>query len=141
MAIDTRNKRQSVISAFNPSIFAAPVPDGSLNNAADRQHVLWAYRGILADPPAVRVFFERLVPPNPTQPILDQRMAMTNAFRSWTQLITLASPITGEGSPEGIVEAQRTRFYMDTSGIAGAIMYVKRNADISGDRTKGWILI
>jgi len=51
------------------------------------------------------------------------------------------SIITGNGSPEGVIEAAPTRLYMDTAGAAGSILYIKRDADISGDRTQGWILV
>jgi hypothetical protein len=49
--------------------------------------------------------------------------------------------LNGLGSPEGVVEATQGRLYWDRVGIAGAILYIKRDADIAGDKTKGWILV
>lgn len=49
MAVDTRDKRSSVIG-INAPLF--PNPDGSLATQADRQHVAWCYSGILAGAPA-----------------------------------------------------------------------------------------
>ena len=50
-------------------------------------------------------------------------------------------PLSGSGSPEGVIEASIKRFYMDTGGSAGSILYIKKLADVGGDRTKGWILV
>lgn len=47
MAIDTREKRAS---ALREGIL--PAPDSLPLDAGDRQQVLWAYRGIAAQPPA-----------------------------------------------------------------------------------------
>ena len=57
------------------------------------------------------------------------------------QLLVQLDILEGAGSPETVVEAKVRTLYMDTAGSAGSIMYVKKLADISGDRTKGWILI
>lgn len=51
------------------------------------------------------------------------------------------SIITGSGSPEGVIEAAATRLYMNTAGVAGSILYIKRDDDVGGDRTQGWILV
>jgi len=52
MAIDTKDKRGSVIGAFSPARRTLPTPDGSLN-AADREQVGYCYRGIAASPPVI----------------------------------------------------------------------------------------
>lgn len=49
--------------------------------------------------------------------------------------------LEGSGSPEGVVVAFPRRIYMNTSGSAGNILFIKRDADIGGDRTQGWILV
>ena len=49
--------------------------------------------------------------------------------------------IVGTGSPEGAVEAFVGREYMDDAGTAGSIKYIKRDADVAGDKSKGWILV
>jgi hypothetical protein len=49
--------------------------------------------------------------------------------------------LSGTGSPEGVMSAKPKRQYMDTNGTPGNILYIKRDADISGDTSKGWVLI
>jgi len=49
--------------------------------------------------------------------------------------------LSGSGSPEGVIETIPTKRYMDTSGISGTILYIKRDADIAGDKKQGWILV
>lgn len=66
---------------------------------------------------------------------------MQRRFKDWAQNVTRLQILIGEGSPEGVVEAIQTQLYMDTSGTAGSILYIKRDADIDGDRTMGWILV
>ena len=62
------------------------------------------------------------------------------AWKLLRQLVQLQI-LTGSGSPEGVIEAKVTTLYMNTSGTAGNILYIKRDADISGDRSQGWILV
>lgn len=84
-----------------------------------------------------------IVPLDRTQPIVDEEGMLSLRAAVWAELVSNLSPLTGTGSPEGVVEAinDPPRFYVDTAGTAGSILYVKRDADISGDRTKGWILV
>ena len=76
-----------------------------------------------------------------TRPIVDENGIPNQEFRSWGTQVDNQATITGEGSPEGIVEAPVTQRYMDTLGTAGSILYIKRDSDIAGDKTKGWILV
>jgi len=62
-------------------------------------------------------------------------------FLALDDAINLSIVASGSGSPEGVLEALVTKQYMDTAGTASAIKYVKRDADIAGDKTKGWILV
>ena len=78
---------------------------------------------------------------NDSNPIVEQNRTRSQIFRTWTEEVGRLSVLTGSGSPEGTVSAQATRLYMDTAGTAGAILYIKRDDDIAGDATKGWILI
>ncbi len=59
MAIDTRNKRASVIGFKNVPTSVFPNPDGSLANQADRQQMANEYSGIAAAAPAVDVGGQR----------------------------------------------------------------------------------
>ena len=72
-------------------------------------------------------------------PFLGDRLAHRTI--EWIRKVTKLSPMTGSGTPEGNVEAEITRLYMDTAGGAGSVLYIKRDADSSGDRTKGWIAV
>lgn len=76
---------------------------------------------------------------NVALPIVRPDGSMEQAFRTWTQQVSVI--ISGSGSPEGVVEALPTQIYMDTAGTAGAIVYIKRDPDIGGDRSQGWILV
>ena len=82
----------------------------------------------------------KVTPPTTTRAIIDNFGSMVQEFRTWTQTMTDRSLIIGTGSPETVVEAAQGAQYMDDNGTAGNILYIKRDADIAGDRTKGWIL-
>jgi hypothetical protein len=75
-----------------------------------------------------------------TRPIVDGQGAANQEMRSWAQSITSLIMITGTGSPETVIEAIQGAQYMDDAGTAGNILYVKRDSDIGGDKTQGWIL-
>ncbi len=81
-----------------------------------------------------------IAPPNNVS-IVNENGFMRESFRAFTYEVSRLDKLFGAGSPEGVVEAEQFREYVDTSGGAGAVMYVKRDADVGGDRTKGWILI
>lgn len=74
-------------------------------------------------------------------PITDINGNMNQRFYKWTQSVTDLQMMSGAGSPETVVEATETSLYMDTAGTAGNILYIKKLSDISGDRTRGWILV
>ena len=57
------------------------------------------------------------------------------------QLLVQLDILEGTGTPEAAIEAKTRTLYMATDGTAGSILYIKRDADIAGDRTKGWILV
>lgn len=78
---------------------------------------------------------------NVAQPIVGSDGTMSQAFRQFTQDVTLSIPIVGSGSPEGVVEARQYSLYLDSTGSAGSIQYRKMLPDIGGDRTQGWIAV
>jgi hypothetical protein len=49
--------------------------------------------------------------------------------------------LIGTGSPEGVVEAQQGVEYMDETGTTGSVKWIKQLADISGDKSQGWVAI
>jgi hypothetical protein len=81
------------------------------------------------------------IPVPSAQTQIAQDGIMTTTFQRWVTQVSTLGIIAGAGSPEGVVEASQTKLYMDTSGASGSILYIKRDTDILGDRTKGWILV
>ena len=79
---------------------------------------------------------------DPSIPIVSQSGLMQQAFNLFMVSVANLFILSGSGSPEGVVEAVQLRLYMDTSGTAGNILYIKRDADDgAGDKSKGWILV
>lgn len=74
-------------------------------------------------------------------PVVDKNGAPTAQFFQWLQLVTDFDIIYGTGSPEGVEEARVPRLYVDTSAGTGSILYAKLSNEITGDRTKGWVLV
>ena len=79
--------------------------------------------------------------PSYTISIVDESGRQTQEFNDWINGVNRSLIIVGSGSPEGVVTATIAQEYMDSAGTAGAIKYIKRDADIAGDLSKGWILI
>ena len=84
---------------------------------------------------------DRVVSLNPMRSPLREDGSLQPAFQVFTQALSDRALIIGTSSPEGVIEANQGALYMDDAGTAGAILYVKRNADIASDRTQGWILV
>lgn len=80
---------------------------------------------------------------NPTTSIVNSKGRPTRQLQDFFVQVGLTGIITGDGSPEGVIEASQTQIYMDegATGLTGAILYIKKTADVSGDRSLGWILI
>ncbi|WP_372857615.1 hypothetical protein [Pseudoalteromonas sp.] len=87
----------------------------------------------------------RLVQPSSDRPLLKDGGSPNVQFNSWLKTVSDRALIIGTGSPESVVEANQGAIYMDDSGIAGAILYIKRDADDGlgpvPDKTKGWVLV
>lgn len=81
---------------------------------------------------------EQLINPSFNESPLDNT---GRRFRAWVSGVTDLDIITGTGTPEGVVEAAQKRLYMDETGVSGSVLYIKRDADIGGDRTQGWIAV
>ena len=84
---------------------------------------------------------DRVIPLNPSRSPLRDDGSLQPAFQLFAQSLANRALIIGEDSPEGVIEANQGAVYMDDAGTAGAILYIKRNADIAGDKTQGWILV
>ncbi|MES2367707.1 MAG: hypothetical protein V4563_17655 [Pseudomonadota bacterium] len=79
--------------------------------------------------------------PIQSQPIVDDEGKMLQQFARLIQSLVQLQILTGIGSPEGVVSAKITTLYMDSVGSSGSILYLKRDADIGGDRSQGWIAV
>jgi hypothetical protein len=82
-----------------------------------------------------------ITPPDANRAILNDDGTMEQSFRSWTGNVTRLALIIGTGSPEGVVSALQGSQYMDDAGTTGAIKYIKRDDNIGGDTSQGWILV
>ena len=82
-----------------------------------------------------------ILPLNNSVPIADENGLMTLPLLQWQQAVSRLGIIIGTGSPETVESADQGRLYVDDAGTAGNILYIKRDAEISGDTTKGWVLI
>ena len=78
---------------------------------------------------------------DPAYPIVDKDGKMETVFRLYMLEQYANSLLVGVGSPEGVIQAEQGQEYMDSTGVAGSIKYIKRDTDIAGDRSAGWILI
>lgn len=79
---------------------------------------------------------------NTINPIVDPKTGMVNdQFRLFLLQTAERGLLIGTGSPENVVEAQQGAEYMDETGLAGAVKYIKQLADIGGDKSQGWVAI
>jgi hypothetical protein len=83
----------------------------------------------------------RIVPLNPGRSPLRADGSLEPAFQLFTQELANRAMIISSGSPEGVIQANQGALYMDESGTSGAILYIKKSADILGNNTQGWILV
>lgn len=84
----------------------------------------------------------RVTQPTSTSPFVNAQGEPEQEFNSWVQIITTRTLIIGTGSPETVISAQQGAMYLDDTGTAGSILYIKRdNDDGAGDTAIGWILV
>lgn len=84
---------------------------------------------------------DRLFQPNSQRPMVNNDLSPSQQLNTWFNVITKRSMIMGDGPPEGVVEAEQSAMYMDKLGVSGAVLYIKRDSDILGDKTLGWLLV
>ena len=77
---------------------------------------------------------------NPSFSIVTNNGLMERQFIDWQLLVTKVLPMNGNGSPEGVVEADQYQHYYDDAGAAGSILYIKMLTDVGGDKKQGWKL-
>lgn len=83
----------------------------------------------------------RLAPLTATRSIVDDDGRMTAEMRKVMNALVKLTILEGSGSPEGVVEAEARRLYMDLVGTSGNILYIKQSDSVGGDKSNGWILI
>jgi hypothetical protein len=81
----------------------------------------------------------RVVQPSSDKPLTKEDGSPSSQLNSWLKIITDRALIIGTGSPEAIVEAHQGALYLDDEGLTGALLYIKREEEMTGDKTKGWI--
>jgi hypothetical protein len=77
---------------------------------------------------------------NPGQPLVTPDGKVTDQGRTLLLLLAQCPLYDGFGSPEGVVDAPAKSLYMDRSGTANTILWVKRDDTVGGDASQGWIL-
>jgi len=82
----------------------------------------------------------QLLPLTSIRPITDERNVLTEEARVYFVDLADRVPSYGEGSPEGVIDAPIGATYYDLAAASGSRHYIKINAAISGDPTKGWEL-
>lgn len=65
----------------------------------------------------------------------------TDQFRIFLNQVIERGLIIGTGSPAGVIAAQQGVEYMDETGAAGSVKWIKQLADVAGDKTQGWVAI
>lgn len=84
---------------------------------------------------------DRITELSTDRPVVEEDGSLTLQSRTFFKTITNQALIVGTGSPEGVVVAEIGSTYQDNSGAAGSIRYAKRDDNVLGDKSKGWILI
>ena len=84
---------------------------------------------------------DRVVSLNPSNSLMREDGSLQPAFQLFAQSLANRALIISSGSPESVIEANQGALYMDDTGTAGAILYVKKSADVAGNKTQGWILV
>ena len=70
-------------------------------------------------------------------PVVDNTGKPLNTLHLFSVEVAKLQTIIGSGSPEGAVEAEVLREYLDSTGGPGAVKYIKVLADIGGDKSMG----
>ncbi len=78
---------------------------------------------------------------SPDRNIVDPSGNANLRMLNWMDQMTRLQIVTGSGTPEAVIRAEIGTLYMDTAGTTGSILYIKRDGDIGGDTSKGWILV
>lgn len=79
-----------------------------------------------------------LAPLQPNVPIVNPDGTLTDSANLFFSVLAKLTIIPGDTAPEGVVVADVTRLYLDTSR---GFVYIKNLDNIGGDRSKGWVRV
>jgi hypothetical protein len=71
-------------------------------------------------------------------PVVDDKFRPLQKLQMFGEQCAALEILSGIGSPENVVSANKIRLYMDEN--TGAL-YIKRVNDIGGDDKQGWVLV
>jgi hypothetical protein len=80
-------------------------------------------------------------PLNASDPIVNDDGTMAQAFRNYMIKLWPGIPLTGTGSPEGVVQAPQYALYIDITTPTVPVQYRKMLGSIGGDEKQGWIAV
>lgn len=79
---------------------------------------------------------------NHTLPIVDIKTGyVTDQFRVFINQVVERGLIIGQGSPDGVIQARQGVEYLNETGLAGSVKWIKQLSHIGGDKSLGWIAI
>jgi hypothetical protein len=78
---------------------------------------------------------------NAAQAIVKPDGTMEPVFRDQMNRYEAQYPLSGSGSPEGVVEGSYLQLYINTTGVSGSIEYRKLLPDIGGNKKLGWVAV
>lgn len=71
-------------------------------------------------------------------PLVDENGCPTQWMQILGEQLRQLPMMAGNGSPEGIYEAQQTRLYMDINKSSGFRLWIKTVDGVGGDAKLGW---
>lgn len=74
-------------------------------------------------------------------PVTDDQFRPLQNLNLFSEAVAKLPVIIGSGSPESVITAEESRFYMDRAGAPGSVLYIKQLPDILGDKSQGWVAI
>ena len=84
-----------------------------------------------------------IIPPHRDYPIVDgMGIPSIDQFAPWMEaisaLVSFLEIAEGNGTPEGVLLAEKKKLYFNLTGAAGTLVYIKTT---NGDVNTGWVAI
>lgn len=77
---------------------------------------------------------------NRTEKIVDDNGQPTQLFNTFLLKLARNTVIVGIGSPEGVYNLPQYTLYVDETTPTSPVTYRKMLRDITGDKSKGWVV-